>query len=833
MRRAFAVVVFLSLVAGPRLHPALADWTVTLGDSDTLAFDQPVVAVAVTNLDNSISFGPQNYNNFVLDTGSTTILAGVNASGELTSNPTFQTVATYYESGIGGSTPTQVTAPYNFSYAGSNGILTTLPNIRLLVSDQDVGFDGVAGMPLLLHHSTTLDLTPLAQFSPINVSFTAAPPAPTGSAVGHRYDVPLKLVNFPLDGQVNPTDPPPAAAPLSMAAVQVRQGAHMIESHFLIDTGAQTSFISTATAKALGIDPATDSVGVIPVQGVGGEVDIPVVDVASLGLHTTQGKDLVWTNLQLGVLDIDPSIAGIFGMDFLTSGALQNYSPDLSKVHFDFRNSDNMTGDMLLDVSPSLDVTNTSDHSGSWDFAGSGNFSDATKWYSPAVPSGAGVTVMFGNGILNSVTGSSAVVTIDAPQTLGGISFTNTQGTGYVLAGNAITLDNNGLGATVSVADGVTAVQQIQAPLVLADNATFTIASGSALTISVGGISETGGSRGISLTGGGTLTFAAPSSYTGGTTVNGGTLRTTGAGTIGTGFLAVNANDGAASIVSLGGNQTVTSLSGSIFGTGTARINVAAATTLTVNQANDSFFEGNLALASGATAGSGGKLAKTGPAALELDGAPSLGNNSAMNVSAGTLRLTTTADSSGAVAVGTGVTVSVSSSATLELAGSIASLSAGGNRAHVVNSSSAPAGLLVTGTNQVVGAIDGNGATQLADAASLTADHIIQAALVIGGTKDTHSNLTIAASDTHGNSLAEASSFAIAGLPNASEPLSPGLGSLGSIASGALDSSTGLLAGGQAALSGGSATVPEPATIVLLMLGGAAFFVTRRRHRER
>ena len=98
----------------------------------------------------------------------------------------------------------------------------------------------------------------------------------------------------------------------------------------------------------MGIDPATDAVGVIPVQGVGGEVDIPVVDVASLGLHTTQGKDLVWTDLQFGVLDIDPSIAGIFGMDFLTSGFGQNFSTYLNQVHFDFRNSDNMTGDALL-----------------------------------------------------------------------------------------------------------------------------------------------------------------------------------------------------------------------------------------------------------------------------------------------------------------------------------------------------------------------------------------------------------------------------------------------------------------------------------------------------
>ena len=88
----------------------------------------------------------------------------------------------------------------------------------------------------------------------------------------------------------------------------------------------------------------------------------------------------------------------------------------------------------------------------------------------------------------------------------------------------------------------------------------------------------------------------------------------------------------------------------------------------------------------------------------------------------------------GAASVGTAVTATVSNSATLELAGSVSSLSAGGNRVNIVSNSTAAAGILVSGTHQQVGNIDGSGTTQINAGSDLTADHIIQSALVIGGT---------------------------------------------------------------------------------------------------
>ena len=78
-----------------------------------------------------------------------------------------------------------------------------------------------------------------------------------------------------------------------------------------------------------------------------------------------------------------------------------------------------------------------------------------------------------------------------------------------------------------------------------------------------------------------------------------------------------------------------------------------------------------------------------------------------------------------AASVGAGVTATVASGATLELAGSVSSLSSGANRVNITNSSSSP-GILVSGTNQQVGNIDGAGTTQVNAGSDLTANHIIQ-----------------------------------------------------------------------------------------------------------
>src|SRR5205807_8665063 len=124
-------------------------------------------------------------------------------------------------------------------------------------------------------------------------------------------------------------------------------------------------------------------------------------------------------------------------------------------------------------------------------------------------------------------------------------------------------------------------------------------------------------------------------------------------------------------------------------------------------------------------------ITKSGSGIMEVVAPPTLGAGTAVTVSAGTLRF---ALAGGSPTIGAGVQVAVSGTATLELAGSASALSSGANRANILNNSTAAAGLLITGTNQIVGAIDGSGTTQVNAGSDLTANHIIQGALVIGGT---------------------------------------------------------------------------------------------------
>ena len=405
---------------------------------------------------------------------------------------------------------------------------------------------------------------------------------------------------------------------------------------------------------------------------------MPAVATDSIAIHTQQGTDLKWTGLEVGVLDIDPQVAGVIGMDLLSSGWFNAFvnggQGDLSQLNFDFRNAANLTGDLLTDVDPGHDVYS---YDGTWDSGSSGSYSGTAKWYQAVAPSGPNVTATFGNGVLNTVNTPSVTVTVDTAVVAGYIVFNNTNGTGYILgndgvAGHGITLNNDGIGANVSVAAGVTAVQQIQANLVLADDVTFDIATGSSLLVTVGGISETGGSRSVTLIGGGTFTIDTPSSYTGTTTVKNGTLVTTATGTLGTGPLAINADDSIASAVILRSNQTTSELSGTLAGSGTARVSVAAGTTLTVNQSTNTSFAGSVVLAAGLGTNGGGTFTKSGGGTLELAGPPSLGNNSSVNISGGTFRLNVTPASGGSGSVGTGVTATITNQATLELAGSLA-----------------------------------------------------------------------------------------------------------------------------------------------------------------
>jgi hypothetical protein len=162
----------------------------------------------------------------------------------------------------------------------------------------------------------------------------------------------------------------------------------------------------------------------------------------------------------------------------------------------------------------------------------------------------------------------------------------------------------------------------------------------------------------------------------------------------------------------------------------------------------------------------------------------------------------------------------------LELAGTVSALSNGSNRANVMNNSSVP-GLLVSGTNQQVGNIDGTGATQVNAASDVTADHMFQGALVIGGTASSIGIATITASDALGNPLGT-----LSGLEAADSSITDDQSIYGVSASGGLSDSK-LSLGFEFGSSGRSPTVPEPSAIVLVMTGGILLAIARHLSRRR
>ena len=121
------------------------------------------------------------------------------------------------------------------------------------------------------------------------------------------------------------------------------------------------------------------------------------------------------------------------------------------------------------------------------------------------------------------------------------------------------------------------------------------------------------------------------------------------------------------------------------------------------------------------------------------------------------------------------------------------------------------------------------------DGSDLTANHIIQNALIIGGAARSPGLVTIDASDASGNPLAATSGFA---PPSSLEPGEPF--AAGSLSSLNLPPSSGASANGSALGSdtldssnlGGSSAVPEPTTLLLPLLGLASLGCLPRLERK-
>ena len=227
----------------------------------------------------------------------------------------------------------------------------------------------------------------------------------------------------------------------------------------------------------------------------------------------------------------------------------------------------------------------------------------------------------------------------------------------------------------------------------------------------INGPSAIGGGTAINKTTAGIVTITGSAlNNTGGLNIVGGTISTDSA-IIDTGTLSFG------DATSRGTLQLRTTTSGTInkvtqVNAGGGVLDVQAAATMITST-------GALATNDNAT------LVKAGAGELQLSGVNTYGNNTTLQVDAGTLTLNPTA----APTIGTSLSASVSSGATLNLGGTVDPLSNGTTHANVTNSGT----LAATTAGKRVGNIDGSGTTTVtATGATLTANHIRQSTLNIG-----------------------------------------------------------------------------------------------------
>lgn len=320
-RASMGVAAIAALVAAsPGISDkARAGGTIDLGLSDEFTISQPVVQIQVG------TFGSLDLNEYLLDTGASGILAGANSSAELRGKG-LVTEATYVDFGVAGPQSTEVSRPYDFYFAGTDGVPRTLPAVRMQTSNGNFAFySGIAGMPLMAGRTVGFNLASQADMNDLRIGVAFdVPMSPTLSA--HQYSVPLTMYQFPATGQQHPTDPLPTNAALPFAPVTAQVGSTTKTAGFLLDTGAQQCILSETMAFDLGLDVNgngsldDEAISFQTVAGVGGTVEIPVLRLDSLSMRASNDVELLFRDITVGVIDIDPAVPGVLGMNVLNSG---------------------------------------------------------------------------------------------------------------------------------------------------------------------------------------------------------------------------------------------------------------------------------------------------------------------------------------------------------------------------------------------------------------------------------------------------------------------------------------------------------------------------------
>ncbi len=384
---------------------------IDMGVKDDFATYQPSVPFEVfTNDVNETSLGPGIQidglgifgNSLLLDTGASSIIVMNDAETTLRQNG-LVTEGQIFEQGVAGFSIVDVSAPYKIKTAGTDGVEHMLADTRIMTGQfPDLALiNGLVGMPGMVGHAVSMEIQPSAGggdifdlLPTVDLLFSNSLSPNEGS----RYSIPFNAKSFNLTSNdtVNGNDPLPTQSPLPMLNPTVGFNGRHASGNFILDTGAAISFISTKIARSLGLDSNGDdqfdgnddqSLGTLPIGGIGGSVEAPLFLIDTFRVHTNQETDLVWDSVQVLVLDIDERIDGVLGADVLTSGWVDLFSesPDtgpIKKVSFDFTQffAEGDQGSLVLDLDPTYDIVQQDGINGDFNGSGGSDDNDLALW---------------------------------------------------------------------------------------------------------------------------------------------------------------------------------------------------------------------------------------------------------------------------------------------------------------------------------------------------------------------------------------------------------------------------------------------------------------------
>jgi uncharacterized protein YidB (DUF937 family) len=460
-----SMVAIVTLVLSGAIAPLqAASPYIRLGPADELALDQPRVAVEVIDPLSGRSLGPELANTFLLDTGANSILVVDDAIYSLNANG-YQTEGTFFERGIGGTVEFDVSAEYDIRYAGTDGQIETLERARILSSTTTsfcpipglCSFFGIIGMPAMENRITTLNLASLegdggelsiddlltGDFGIGFLETTFSDHLP--STALRRFRVPISALHFPAEG----AGPLPNWSDLPSVRLTARHAEQQQAGNFVLDTGAQMSLLSPGMAFDLGLDANgngtldDEAIAFQEIGGIGGTTSAPILWFDELRLPTREGAEMIFENVQVAVVDIDPTIDGIFGMNMLSSGwsgsifgglgdlldlleeaGLGDLLDELGgiglggegapfgyfeQVHFDFRDWSSGQGDLVFDLMPEVSGLMAFDGThGDLDQDGDVDLDDRFRWVHDIEET------HFGDSTLDGVFDSRDLVTVFA-----------------------------------------------------------------------------------------------------------------------------------------------------------------------------------------------------------------------------------------------------------------------------------------------------------------------------------------------------------------------------------------------------------------------------------